>query len=360
MRLKIPPSLGPVLALLALWTVCGLAVAVKAVYSDGLPEGPGGLGRLWQAVSALGTGSYDEFCTPWTFFSGRNQGLMLVQSAIVAVAACGMTAIIVSGGIDLSVGSSIALSGVVAALVLHSGGDPLLAVAAAMLAGCALGALNGGLIAGLGLMSFIATLGTLGVARGLAKWLADNQTVNFEASWLDRLMQPFPAAGDPWWLRVLPVAPGVLVAVLVAVAMAVVMARSVPGRHVYAIGSNAAAARLCGIRVGWTLLGVYAVAGALFGLAGAMETAKLHQGDPTTAMGRELDVIAAVVIGGASLSGGTGTVWGAVVGALIMAVLRNGTQQLDWPTYVQEILIGAVIVGAVALDRWRNRRASAA
>jgi ribose transport system permease protein len=355
MRVKLPPSLGPILALVALWTLCGLAVAVKAVYSDGLPEGPGGLGRVFSAIGVLTSGSYGEFCDPWTFFSGRNQGLMLAQSAIVAIAACGMTAVIVSGGIDLSVGSSIALSGVVAALVLHGGGGPLLAVAAAMAAGALLGLVNGALIAGLGLMSFIATLGTLGMARGLAKWLADNQTVNYDPSWLDRVMQPFPAAGDPWLLRILPVAPGVLIAAAVAVAMGVAMARSVPGRHVYAIGSNPAAARLCGIRVGWTLLGLYAVAGALFGLSGALETAKLHQGDPTTAMGRELDVIAAVVIGGASLSGGTGTVWGAMVGALIMAVLRNGTQQLDWPTYVQEILIGAVIVGAVALDRWRNR-----
>lgn len=356
MRLRIPAALGPVLALAGLWLACGLAVAVKAVYADGLPEGPGGIGRVFAAIAALCTGSYDDFCAPWTFFSGRNQGLMLAQSAIVAIAACGMTAVIVSGGIDLSVGSAIALSGVVAALVLHAGGGPLAAVAAAMLAGTALGLLNGALVAGLGLMSFIATLGTLGMARGLAKWLADNQTVNFAPTWLDRLMQPFPAADDPWFLRLLPVAPGVLIAAAVAIAAGWVMARSVPGRHVYAIGSNPAAARLCGIRVGVTLLAVYAAAGALFGLAGALETAKLHQGDPTTAMGRELDVIAAVVIGGASLSGGSGTVWGAVVGALIMAVLRNGTQQLDWPTYVQEILIGAVIVGAVALDRWRSRK----
>lgn len=310
MRLRLPSSLGPILALAALWLVCGLAVALKAVYTDGLPEGPGGLGRCWQAVAALASGSYGEFCQPWTFFSGRNQGLMLAQCSIVAVAACGMTAIIVSGGIDLSVGSAIALSGVVSALVLRSGGDPLLAVGAAMAAGALLGLLNGALVAGLRLMSFIATLGTLGLARGLAKWLADNQTVDFAPTWLDRVMQPFPAPGDPWWLRALPVAPGVLVALAATLAMALLMARSVPGRHVYAIGSNPAAARLCGIRVGWTLLGVYAVAGALFGLGGALETAKLHQGDPTTAAGRELDVIAAVVIGGASLSGGTGTVWG--------------------------------------------------
>lgn len=352
---RIPAALGPVLALAVLWVVCGLAVAVKAVYSDGLPEGPGGLGRLWDAVAALCSGSYDSFCDPWTFFSGRNQGLMLAQSAIVAIAACGMTAIIVTGGIDLSVGSSIALTGVVGGLVLAAGGDPLLAIAAAALCGAALGLVNGALVAWAGLMPFIVTLGTLGVARGLAKWLADNQTVNVPSTWLDRLMQPFPTADDPWLLRVLPVAPGVLVAAAVALVAGFLLARSVPGRHCYAIGSNPAAARLCGIRVGLTLVAVYAAAGALFGLAGALELSKLHQGDPTTAAGRELDVIAAVVIGGASLAGGTGTVWGAVVGALIMAVLRNGSQQLDWPTYVQEILIGAVIVGAVALDRWRRR-----
>jgi ribose transport system permease protein len=130
------------------------------------------------------------------------------------------------------------------------------------------------------------------------------------------------------------------------------------GRHLYAIGSNPQAARLCGIRVSLVTMLVYGLCGACVGLAGLLEMAKLHQGDPTTASGRELDIIAAAVIGGASLAGGVGTALGAVIGALIMGVLRNGSQLLEWPTWVQEIIIGAVIIGAVGIDRWRAVRAA--
>ena len=133
------------------------------------------------------------------------------------------------------------------------------------------------------------------------------------------------------------------------------MTHSVFGRHVYAIGSNEAAARLCGIRVPLVKLWIYALAGLLFGFAGVLQFARLTQGDPTVAVGLELDVIAAVVLGGASLSGGTGSVLGAMIGALIMAVLRNGSNQMGWPNYAQEIIIGAVIVLAVGMDRLRQR-----
>ncbi len=340
--------LGPVLALFALWLLCGVGVAWRTIAEDSN-------GHAGHALWLLLSGSWDAGSDPWSFFSFRNQSLILAQSAIVTVAACGMTLIIVAGGIDLSVGSVIALTGVAAALVLRDGGGPVAALAVAMLVGAVAGAVNGAVSAGLRIMPFIVTLGTLGIARGLAKWLADNQTVNLGPSWLDALMQPYPTAGDPWLVRALGVAPGVWIAALIAVGSGVLLARSVFGRHLYAIGSNPAAARLCGVRVRTTQTAAYVVAGALFGLAGLLETAKLHQGDPTTASGRELDVIAAVVIGGASLSGGTGSIIGAVVGALIMGVLRNGSQQLEWPTYVQEILIGAVIVLAVGLDRLRRR-----
>jgi len=165
---------------------------------------------------------------------------------------------------------------------------------------------------------------------------------------------PRPAAdAAPWHL--IAAAPAALIALGVAVAAAVLMRLTVFGRHVYAIGSNEAAARLCGIRVGWTTLAVYAFGGACFGLAGALSAGRLRLGDPTTAMGYELDVIAAVIVGGASLHGGSGTVLGSLIGALMMTVLRNGAQQLDWPPYVQEILIGAAIIVAVLIDRWRAR-----
>jgi ribose transport system permease protein len=140
------------------------------------------------------------------------------------------------------------------------------------------------------------------------------------------------------------------------VATTIVMRRSVFGRHVYAIGSNEAAARLCGIRVQWTKVAVYATSGAFTGLAGALTTSKLHQGDPTIAAGAELDVIAAVVLGGASLSGGSGAPVGAVIGALLMGVLRSGSQQLGWSSSTQLIIVGSVIILAAGIDRLRQRR----
>ena len=146
------------------------------------------------------------------------------------------------------------------------------------------------------------------------------------------------------------------VTINLAIIMTVVMRRTVFGRYIFAIGSNEATARLCGIRTRLTKLAIYGVAGVFFGLAGVMQFSRLRQGDPTVAIGTELDVIAAVVIGGGSLSGGVGSILGSMVGASIMAVLRNGSQQMGWPNYIQEIIIGAIIVVAVAVDGWRSRR----
>lgn len=291
------------------------------------------------------------------FWSELNLRLLLTQTAIVATAACGATLIIVAGGIDLAIGSVLALSGVAGALALHHDWSPILAAGVCIGTGALCGLVSGSTIAWGRLSPFIVTLGMLGVARGLAKGLADNQAVNYASqSWIDRLMQPVPMAADPTWVQALVVAPGVWIAVLMTLATWVLMSHTVFGRQVYALGSNEAAARLCGVPVLRTKILLYVLGGAAVGLSGLLELAKLHQGDPTTAGGRELDVIAAVVIGGASLSGGTGTVIGTVIGALIMGVLRNGSQQLGWPTWAQEIIIGVVIVVAVAIDRLRQRR----
>jgi ribose transport system permease protein len=138
--------------------------------------------------------------------------------------------------------------------------------------------------------------------------------------------------------------------------MGFVLRRTVFGRRVFALGSSEAAARACGIAIGRLKLAVYSVAGLFFGLAGVMQMSRLRQGDPTVAAGTELDVIAAVVIGGGSLNGGEGGVLGSMIGALVMAFLRNGSQQMGWPSHVQEMLIGAIIVVAVAVDRWRHER----
>jgi ribose transport system permease protein len=295
---------------------------------------------------ALLTGSPERYLSPF------NLRIVLSQTVIVALGAIGMTIIMVSGGIDLSVGAVIALTGVVAALGLADGWPPSLALAAAVAAGGAVGLANALIITGFRVVPFIATLGTLGIARGVAKWVANEQTVIIPDTWINDLVVTFP---EPAWLVL---SPGVWITLLLAVLAGVVLRSTVFGRRVFALGSNESAARACGIAVGRLKLWIYPLGGLLFGLAGVMQMSRLQLGDPTVANGAELDIIAAVVIGGGSLNGGEGTILGSLVGALIMAFLRNGCQQMGWPNYIQEIIIGSIIVLAVALDRWRAARSS--
>lgn len=288
---------------------------------------------------------------PERYLSAANLRVVLAQTVIVAIAALGMTMIIISGGIDLSVGSTIALTSVITAVVLRAGWPPAAAVLAALAAGAAVGVVNGLAITRLRVVPFIATLGMLGIARGLAKWVADQQTVNPPPTWINELAVTFPSR--PWMLF----APGVWLTIALAALMTLVLRNTIFGRRVFAVGSNEAAARACGIDTGRLKLWIYGIAGLFFGLAGVTQMSRLRQGDPTVAAGVELDVIAAVVIGGGSLSGGEGSIGGAMIGALVMALLRNGCQQMGWPNYVQEIIIGAIIVVAVAADRARASRA---
>ena len=283
------------------------------------------------------------------FLTYNNFKIIFTQTVIVAIGALGMTMIIVSGGIDLSVGSTIALTSVVGALLIQRGWGPLPVLFSVVISGGLIGLLNGAAIAGLRMTPFIITLGTLGIARGTAKWLADNQTVNYDASPINTWM----TTADPFSLA-LPT--GVWVAIALAVVTALLLRKTVFGRYVFALGSNEATARLCGIPTKRVKVLIYILAGCFFGLGGLFQLSRLRQGDPTVAVGLELDIIAAVIIGGASLSGGVGTVLGSMIGALIMAVLRNGSQQMGWPTYFQEIIIGLVIIVAVFLDRLRQGR----
>jgi ribose transport system permease protein len=286
---------------------------------------------------------------PATFLSVYNLQTIAAQTVIVGLGAIGMTFVIVSGGIDLSVGSVIALSSVVTALVLRDAWSPAVAAVAAAGGGLAIGAANGLIIARLNVVPFIVTLGMMGVARGVAKYLAGEQKIDAPAAWLADVMARTP---EPAWLTV---APGVWMLAGLALAMGVVLTRTVFGLHTYAIGSNEATAHLSGVRVARTKVLIYAVSGLFAGLAGVVQFARLTVGDPTTAVGKELDVIAAVVIGGASLSGGVGGITGSLIGAFLMTVLANGCTLMGVPNYVQEILIGLIIVAAVALDRFRHR-----
>ena len=202
------------------------------------------------------------------------------------------------------------------------------------------------------MVPFIVTLGMMGIARGSAKWLAGNKTVNPEENALNGIMEPI-APQNLW-----PLPMGVWITIALAIVMIFVMKYSVFGRYVFAIGSNEDTARLCGIRVRTNKIMIYTLAGLFFGLAGVMQYSRLTQGDPTVAIGLELEIIAAVVIGGASLSGGSGSITGTMLGALIMGVLKSGSSQMNWPTYMQEIIIGIVIILAVGLDKWRQGKQS--
>ena len=286
---------------------------------------------------------------PGTFLSVYNLQTIAAQTVIVGLGAIGMTFVIVSGGIDLSVGSVIALSSVVTALALRDASSPAVAAAAGATVGLAIGAANGVVIARANVVPFIVTLGTMGVARGVAKYLAGEQKVDAPAGWLAEVMTRTP---EPAWLTV---APGVWMLAVLALAMGIVLTRTVFGLHTYAIGSSEATAHLSGVRVARMKILIYAVSGLFAGLAGVVQYARLTVGDPTTAVGKELDVIAAVVIGGASLSGGIGGISGSLIGAFLMTVLANGCTLTGVPNYVQEILIGLIIVAAVALDRFRHR-----
>ena len=290
---------------------------------------------------------------PARFLSLANLRIVLAQTVIVAIGAVGMTIIIVSGGIDLSPGSTIALTGVICAVALRSGWPPAAALLAGVAVGGIVGLLNGLAITTLRVVPFIATLGMLGIARGVAKWISEEQTVNAPATSLNHLATAFPS---PSWLLV---SPGVWIALALAVLAAVMLHRTVFGRYVFALGSNEAAARAAGIHTTRMKLWIYSTGGLLFGLAGVMQMSRLRQGDPTVAVGVELDIIAAVVIGGGSLAGGEGSIRGSMIGALIMSFLRNGCQQMGWPNYIQEIIIGSIIVLAVAADRLRHARVQA-
>jgi ribose/xylose/arabinose/galactoside ABC-type transport system permease subunit len=284
-----------------------------------------------------------------SFYSGFNRVTVLTQSVIVTAGALGMTLIIVAGGIDLSVGSVIALSTVAVARLLEAGWGPGAAALAGIAVGGACGLTNGLLITRLRLVPFIITLGTLLVFRGAATGVAHEQKIDAPITWLNDMLAKFP---EPAWLLV---APGVWITLLLAAVVGLLLRNTVLGRHMFAIGSNENTARLCGVRVERAKLYVYGLGGLLTGFAGLMQFSRLTVGDPTAAKGMELDIIAAVVIGGGSLQGGEGSVLGSVAGAMLMAVIRNGLSMKGVPNWVQDVLTGAIIVSAVALDRLRHR-----
>jgi len=274
------------------------------------------------------------------FLTVSNLLNVLEQTSINAVIAVGMTFVILSGGIDLSVGSILALAGILLAIALQNGWSLLPATFLGLGVGGACGLLNGLLVTRGRLPPFIATLGMMSVARGAALLLTEGRPVSgFEADFRSL------ATG-----RVLLVPAAVLVAALVYAVAHVVLRRTVFGRCVYAIGGNEEAARFSGVSVRFHKTMVYAVSGLASAIAAALLTARLNSAQPIAGVMYELDAIAAVVIGGTSLRGGFGGVGGTLVGALIMGVLRNGLNLLGISSFLQQVVIGLVIVGAVLLD----------
>lgn len=294
---------------------------------------------------------------PDAFYSVYNSKTILTQTVIIAVGAMGMTLVIISGGIDLSVGSLIALGTVVTALILKNyGGEetgiflPIVAAGAAVVVCALCGFVSGSIVSWFRIVPFIVTLGVMQIARGIAKGIASQTTVLPPKSWLNDVMVVEPQVGA-WY----SIAPGVWVALVLLIAVFVLLKYTVFGRHVFAIGSNENAARLCGINVNRKRIAIYTLCGGLTGMASVLQFSNLTLGDPTAAVGMELDIIAAVVIGGGSLNGGEGSVVGSAAGALIMAILRNGCNMVGIPNYVQNIVIGSIIILAVGLDGIRHR-----
>jgi ribose transport system permease protein len=315
------------------------------------------------------------------FASLSNLKVVLHGKSFLTVASLGMLLVIVSGGIDLSVGSVMALVTVVTmqtyrlvyngpeyglptAVVGWLGDRDLLwvggesqgaasaaALAAGLLTGCLCGVCNGLVVTQLRLAPFVATLGMISVARGLAVWLSNRTRVSFRGprpDWVDALSR---TSSDTLFFD-----PGVWSAALLALLLAVVLTRTVFGRYCYAIGANETAAWRSGIPVGRTKLLIYALAGLFAGWAGVLLFAHGNGGDSGAAVTLELEAIAAVVIGGASLSGGRGTVVGTLLGVCILAVLENGVELIGVPVEVKNILIGVIIVAGMAVSSWRQRQ----
>ncbi|MBI5175077.1 MAG: ABC transporter permease [Candidatus Melainabacteria bacterium] len=296
---------------------------------------------------------YLVFCwlSPSSFAGAANLELILRQTTIVGLVSLGMTIVIIAGGIDLSIGSAVALSTVVIASLLNAGISPIFAALGGIAVGALAGLANGLMVARLKVVPFIATLVSLLVLRGIAKGIAHEQKVDAPLTWLNELLARLDSVAA-WQL----VPAGVWLFLLMAALVALMLRYSRLGLHVFAVGSNVKTALLCGINVERVELWVYSLCGAFAGLAGLMQFSRLTVGDPTVASGLELDAIAAVVIGGASLKGGRGSVLGTIIGALLMAVLRAGCTQIGLANWIQEIVTGLIILAAVGFDRLRYRQ----
>lgn len=306
---------------------------------------PIGLGRESGGILVLLIFIAALILTTSDFLTRTNLDNLVRQVAVFAILSVGQLFVILTGGIDLSVGSILGLSGGVTALLLAAGVPIPLAILAGLVIGLAVGLVNGVLVSRFGLPPFIATLGMLGIARGLVLLLTGAKTI-----------APLPDAFNVIANGSVLGLPSLFwILVVVAVVAAFVLGRMVFGRYVYAVGSNAESARLSGVPVNIVLLAVYSISGLLAGFAGVLTSSRLGAGIPTAGTGYELQAIAGAVIGGASLSGAKGRTIGAVLGALIMALLANGGNLLGVDPFYLQIAIGLLIILAVFFDNLQGR-----
>jgi len=283
--------------------------------------------------------------------------IMILQEAIIGIIAVGVTQIIIMGGIDLSSGSLVGMTAMIAASLAQTAGfshavypgltglNPFFPVAAGLICGLLAGLVNGSLIAMTKIPPFIATLGMMVSARGVADWYTDGQPIG-------NLEESYAMIGSGWW--------PVIIFLVVAAVFHIALRYTRYGKFTYAIGANPLAARVSGINVERHIIIVYAIAGLLSGLAGIVQTARAISGQAGVGVGFELDAIAAAVIGGTSLSGGVGRLTGTVIGTVILGVLTSGFTFLNVDAHYQEIIKGAVIIAAVVADQYRQRKRRAA
>jgi ribose transport system permease protein len=284
------------------------------------------------------------------FFTAINLASVARQTAVINIIALGMTLVIITGGIDLSVGSILAISGLFGSMAIKAGQPILIAIAIGIGTGVVCGLLNGLMITRLRISPFIVTLGTLEAYRGLALVISKGLPVH-------EIPDSFSYLGDG---NLLGIPFSLWVLAVCAILMHFILENTKLGRYAFAIGSNQSAAYYAGVPIKFHLTSVYLIAGGLAGLAGMVEASRLMTGQPTAGQGYELQAIAAVVIGGGSLQGGEGSVVGTLIGAFIIGLLSNGSDLLGINPYWQQVTIGAVIIGAVGFDEFRKRRMTSA
>lgn len=350
------PSLG--LPIVVVYAVAILAVLMK------LKVRIGTVIALFTIIGLFGIA--DHLWGSGYFMSMRNMRVIMSSASLIAVPAFGMTIIIIAAGIDLSAGTALTLCGTVFALQLKN--SPLAAIEpgftatllyalfAMVLTGCACGLANGVLISATKVVPFIVTLGTMTIFLGVGQIIAGESTVYAPKEnipeWLKYLC--YTGSNVENYLTGLKIPTSVLIAIALGTVVGLLMSFTVFGRNVFAIGSSESTARLCGINVPITLIAVYSLAGFFVAIGGLLYYADVKNGNPSDGLGKELEIIAAVVLGGGSLSGGRGSIFGTMIGALIITVIRSGCSQLSIPNTYTHIIIGAIIIIAVIVDQLRH------